>query len=207
MENPDNPSYYSYYNLILCRYNELGLKSPKVRTRMEYRLIEHIKAICRREKLSLQSALQLGGQLIFFFPKDKISEAITVFRYIIGLYSISPGFSSPHDLEVLSRNILNFANCYFQSGDSIAVQSKTLQPFPLKSMDLDRKLGGEIIDAFEEQMKSLRVDLTNPDKTLFVEVQERELIFIRKKFPPFGGATQSNPINQCWPISLVIPAV
>ena len=39
------------YNMIIARYVEIGLKSRKVRNRMEQRLLKHIQAILSRESV------------------------------------------------------------------------------------------------------------------------------------------------------------
>ena len=88
-----NSSVMQFYNIIIGRYNELSLKSKKVRARMEYSLLDHINKVCKREGLNLISSYRRFGRLIFHFESEQIPKALEVFQHIIGLHSFSPGFS------------------------------------------------------------------------------------------------------------------
>ena len=98
------------YRVLLCRYNEIGLKSLPYQKKLLTFLVEDIKKICLREDLTLQSVLTLSGRLIFFFPSDEIPKAITVFRRIIGVQSISPALSVERKYEKLKHP--NMLRCF-----------------------------------------------------------------------------------------------
>ena len=103
--NNKNLAEMQFYDLIIGRYNELGLKSKKVRSRMEYSLLKHISKICIREGLLLVSSYRRSGRLIFHFKTEQIPKAIEVFRHIIG-------FILFHLVFQLNQNSFKLLNLY-----------------------------------------------------------------------------------------------
>ncbi len=96
------------YRVLVCKYNELGLKSLNYQAKLLTRLAETIKKICIRENIKLQSILTTSGRILCFFPTQEIKKACEVFRYIIGIKSFAPAISSPRKINVLAQNISQY---------------------------------------------------------------------------------------------------
>ncbi len=187
-----NVSVMQFYNIIIGRYNELGLKSKKVRARMEYSLLDHISKVCKREGLNLISSYRRFGRLIFHFQNEQIPIALEVFKHIIGLHSFSPGFSVEPNFEIIQDSVLKLASFYIENNDTFAVRASRIKPFPKTSIEIEREIGGSVFDDFSANGKSLTVDLSNPKKTIYIEVREKNAYIYTEKIPTIWGG---NPIE------------
>jgi len=187
-----NASVMQFYNIIIGRYNELGLKSKKVRARMEYSLLDHINKVCKREGLDLISSFRRFGRLIFHFQNEQIPKALEVFKHIIGLHSFSPGFSVEPNFEIIQDSVLKLASFYIENNDTFAVRASRIKPFPKTSIEIEREIGGSVYEDFSANGKSLIVDLSNPKKTIYIEVREKYAYIYTEKVPTIWGG---NPIE------------
>ena len=192
MNSMKNASVMQFYNIIIGRYNELGLKSKKVRARMEYSLLDHISKVCKREGLNLIFSYRRFGRLIFHFQTEQIPKALGVFKHIIGLHSFSPGFSVEPNFEIIQDSVLKLASFYIENNDTFAVRASRVKGFPKTSIEIEREIGGSVYEDFSANGKSLIVDLSNPKKTIYIEVREKHAYIYTEKIPTIWGG---NPIE------------
>ncbi len=180
------------YTLIIARYVEIGLKSRKVRNRMERRLLQHILSVCDRENLVVHSSLRRWGRLEFEFQASDIPHALLVFRNIIGVHSYSPVMKISAEYPKIQQSTVDFANIYLKSGDGYAVRVKRFKTYFKTSIEMERELGSLIYVSFEQKNAPLHVDLTNPDKTIHLEIKEKfSYLFGEIFYTAWGG----NPIE------------
>ncbi len=161
------------YRVILCRYNEISLKSLPYQNKMFNVLIESIKKICIREHLHLQSALNLKGRLVFFFPNDQISAAVIVFRYIIGIQSISPAISVNRKYEVLKRDFLKYASNFLNDGDSFSIALKITVSYSFSVSKLKKEFYQMIKQHFGEKGIKISIKKKNPTFKFKIEIREK----------------------------------
>lgn len=181
------------YTTIIARYVEIGLKSRKVRSRMERRLLLYIQNICERENLTVLSATRNWGRLIFEFLPNEMAIALRVFQTLIGLHSYSPVLKIPIEFEAIKQESLKFSEQYLHENDSYAVRVKRFKSYFKNSLEIEREIGGLIMDHFTQEGKSLRVDLENPEKTIYLEIKEEySYIFGEIFYTAWGG----NPIEN-----------
>ncbi|MHA1619047.1 MAG: THUMP domain-containing protein [Promethearchaeota archaeon] len=180
------------YTLIIARYVEIGLKSRKVRNRMERRLLKHILSVCDRENLEVSSSLRRWGRLEFEFQASDIPHALVVFRNIIGVHSYSPVMKISADYPEIQQSTVDFAKKYLKSGDGFAVRVKRFKTYFKTSIEMERELGSLIYVSFEQKNSPLHVDLTSPDKTIHLEIKEKfSYLFGEIFYTAWGG----NPIE------------
>ena len=79
------------YDLIIARYGEIGLKSPKIRSRFERKLVENIKA-------TFECEVERNQGRIYIFPKD-FEEGIEKLNRVFGVVSYSPATSTKTTYE------------------------------------------------------------------------------------------------------------
>ncbi len=84
------------YSLIIARYGELGLKSPKVRGRFERKLSSNIKAAFNCE-------IDINQARIFIFPEN-FDEALSKLHKIFGIVSFSPAISTYSNFDDIEKN-------------------------------------------------------------------------------------------------------
>jgi len=176
------------YRVLLCRYNEIGLKSLPYQKKLLTFLVEDIKKICLREDLTLQSVLTLSGRLIFFFPSDEIPKAITVFRHIIGVQSISPALSVERKYEKLKHKFILYALSLLKDGDSFKINFKTAVSYAMKESDLKKDLSHEIMKRMKQSGHRVKVVQKNPQYQFSIEIREKGVYIYAFSIPTlFAG--------------------
>ena len=161
------------YRVLLCRYNEIGLKSAPYQKKLLTILVDDIKKICLREDLTLQSVLTLSGRLIFFFPSDEIPKAITVFRHIIGVQSISPALSVERKYEKLKQKFILYALSLLKDGDTFKINFKTAVSYVVKESDLKSDFSHDIITRMNQSGYHVKVVQKNPKYQFSIEIREK----------------------------------
>ena len=74
------------HDLIIARYGEIGLKSPKIRSRFEKKLVKNIKA-------TFECEVDRNQGRIYIFPED-FEEGIKKLNRVFGVVSYSPATST-----------------------------------------------------------------------------------------------------------------
>ena len=75
------------HDVIIARYGEIGLKSPKIRSRFERKLVKNIKA-------TFECEVERNQGRIYIFPQD-FDEGIEKLNRVFGVVSYSPATSKP----------------------------------------------------------------------------------------------------------------
>lgn len=176
------------YRVILCRYNEIGLKSAPYQKKLLTFLVDSIKKICSREDLTLQSVLTLSGRLIFFFPSSEIPKAITVFRHAIGIQSISPALSVERKYEKLKRKFILYALSLLKDGDSFKIKFKTSVSYAVKESDLKKEFSNEIVNRMNQSGYHVKISQKNPKYQFSIEIREKGVYLYAFSIPTlFAG--------------------
>jgi len=176
------------YRVLLCRYNEIGLKSAPYQKKLLSFLVDSVKKICLREDLTLQSALTLSGRLIFFFPSNEIPKAITVFRHIIGVQSISPALSVERKYDKLKQKFILYALSLLKDGDSFKIKFKTAVSYAVKESDLKKEFSNEIVKRMNQSGHHVKVTQKNPKYQFSIEIREKGVYIYAFSIPTlFAG--------------------
>ncbi len=193
--------------LYLIRYGELGLKSQKVRSRFERTLRENI--ISRFIKASKECRVEYDRGRIFLWADD---EPFTekVLAHTFGIVSFSKAEETTSDQELIFQLAIDTARPFFKENMSFCIRARRNGQHPYTSMELARDTGSAVFLAYEHL--NPKVNLTNPDFELFIEVrQNRSFVYTEKIQGPGGmplgtqGRTlgiveKQQDIAACWPI-------
>jgi len=177
------------FDKILCRYGEITLKGPYTRRFFENTLISNITKGLRSEKIEFEIKTEPGR---LFVKTKKIDDSCEILKKIFGLTSISPvkEVIVKGDIEKLTREGVKFATNFIKKGDKFAVRAKRTGNDSFTSQMIERKIGADIIKKIGST-----VDLTNPDKTVYVEVRQNKAYFFKERIKCPGGlpiGTQGN---------------
>jgi len=176
------------YRVLLCRYNEIGLKSAPYQKKLLSFLVDSVKKICLREDLTLQSALTLSGRLIFFFPSNQIPKAITVFQHIIGIQSISPALSVERKYEKLKQKFILYALSLLKDGDSFKINFKTAVSYAVKESDLKKEFSHDIIKRMNQSGYHVFVSQKHSKYQFSIEIREKGVYIYAFSIPTlFAG--------------------
>ncbi len=159
--------------LYLVRYSEIFLKSEWVRKRWEDRLIKNIRRVLdcriRRER----------GRIWVITEDPKAKEKL---KKIFGIVS----FSECHHcrLEELDRFVVEFCRMIgIEKAKTFAVRVKRVGTHDFTSQQKAAELGAVILRNFPH----LKVDLDNPEVTIYVEIRGEDCYLFSEIVRGVGG--------------------
>ncbi len=106
---------------------------------------------------------------------DRLTEEI---KKVFGIVYISEVFKCEKSLEDISKTSKELIKYYEKEKDlTFKVESKrTDKSFPLTSPELNAKIGADIL----KEYNNLKVDIHNPDFTVFIDVKSSAYIYIKR---------------------------
>ena len=167
------------YNLIIARYGEIGLKSQKIRSRFERRLVKNIKA-------TFDCEVDRNQGRIFIFPKD-FEEGLEKLNRVFGVVSYSPAISTYANYTDIDETLGNYVDELIAEGildenTKFAIRCRRVGTHEFSSQEMAAHCGGVV------RKKILApVDLTNPDLTIFVEIRDDDAFIYHEKIEGPGG--------------------
>jgi thiamine biosynthesis protein ThiI len=167
------------YEVIIVRYGEIGVKSPKVRRRFENKLISNIKS-----KLSCKIEINQGR--IFLFPEN-FEEANSALSKVIGVVSYSPAVSTETDFSSIEETLNKYVDDLvseglFDKSKMFAVRGRRIGKHEFTSQEMAGFCGSVII-----KKTGAPVNLSKPDFEFFVEVRENKTYIFHEKIQGLGG--------------------
>ncbi|NLJ95275.1 MAG: tRNA 4-thiouridine(8) synthase ThiI, partial [Clostridiaceae bacterium] len=163
-----------YQELILIRLGEVALKGLN-RNKFINRLINNInyrlRDLGKYKIYQDQSRIYLENRknVTEAFPTNEILKRI---KDVFGYVSASPVRRFVADEVVLFEQVEKYATELFAQLDSFTFKLETKRinkKFPLRSYDVSSKLGALVLEKFPNTAK---VDVHNPDYTLYVEIRD-----------------------------------
>ena len=167
------------YDLIIVRYGEIGVKSPKVRRRFENKLISNIKK-------KLDCKIEINQGRIFLFPKN-FEEANAALSKAIGVVSYSPAVSTETDFDSIEETLNKYVDDLILEGlfdktKSFAVRGRRVGTHEFSSQEMAGFCGSVIV-----KKTGAPVNLSKPDFKFFVEVRENKTYIFHEKIQGIGG--------------------
>lgn len=163
--------------VVLLRYGEIHLKG-KNRGFFDNQLIKNIESATKKidEKSKIS---KVGGRyLISEFDNENLEAIVSACTKVFGLVSLSIATkveSTPEKIEEVLNKLLEEGEFDLEFSNSFKVDVKRAnKKFPIQSTEFERQLGGVVLDKFP----NLKVNLTNPEKTIFVDIRENGNTFI-----------------------------
>ena len=176
------------YNLVLIRYGEVWLKSQKVKIRMLKDLMSNLKNMLLQKGIPFYK-YQLSrdsSRIFFFFDNKDIFRALEVIQKTFGIHSFSPALRTSNRIENIIERVIEVAKEILNKNDSFALRVKRSGKHEYSSLDVARIVGQKIIEHFAEY--NLKVDLSNPNKKIFIEIRDDfSYIFTHIFETPWGG--------------------
>ena len=149
------------HDLIIARYGEIGLKSPKIRSRFERKLVKNIKATFDCDVVRNQGR-------IYIFPND-FDEGIEKLNRVFGVVSYSPATSTHANYDEIDETLAQYTKDLMTEGildenTKFAIKCRRVGKHDFTSQEMAAHCGGIV-----RNVVLAPVDLTNPDLTIFVE--------------------------------------
>ena len=167
------------YNLIIARYGEVGLKSSKVRSRFEKKLVKNIKA-------AIDCEVDRNQGRIYIFPQV-FDDAIKNLNRVFGIVSYSPAISTYTDFDDIDKTLGDYvekliSENILDENTKFAIRCRRVGDHDFSSQEMAAYCGGVV-----RKRILAPVDLTNPDLTIFIEVRGEDTFIYHEKIPGPGG--------------------
>ncbi len=169
--------------IILIKNGELALKGLN-RCNFEDILIKNIR---RRLKTLGEVTIKKAQSAIYIEPKEEtfdFEEALNRVKLIFGIAGFSRALVCEKDMDDILLKAPEYLKSTLESVKTFKVETKRADKrFPLKSPEISRELGGMILSKYHH----LKVDVHNPDVTVFVEIRDTNAYVHAEQIQGAGG--------------------
>lgn len=178
------------FKAFLIKYAEIGIKG-KNRYLFEEALAQQIKYALKRCEGEFKITRTQGRIYVDALSEFDFDETVDELKTVFGVSGICPVVHVEDEgFEKLSEAIVKYMDdVYPDKNITFKVQARRARKnYPLNSMELNREIGGAVLDAFPE----IRVDVHKPDVLLNVEIREKIYIYSEVIPGPGGMPVGSN---------------
>jgi thiamine biosynthesis protein ThiI len=158
--------------LYLLRYSEIGLKSPPVRSRWEKVLVANLRTALPGCKVRrTRGRIWLDGPV----DEEKLGR-------VFGIVSFSP--CQRCSLEDLDSFVLDYSErAGLKDAKTFALRLRRVGNHPFTSQEMTVELADLILERFPH----LKVDLEEPEATVYVEIRDDDCYLFREVIKGAGG--------------------
>lgn len=172
------------FDVVIVRYGELALKSNSVRNWYEKTLVSNIEAMLHQYKVSFSKIEREWGR-IFIHSSD--IEAPMVAAKVFGVVSTSPAMTTDGSIEAAAKLCTVMAQNFISEGESFAIRTKRTGNHDFSSHELGMKCGDAVWSMLESNGITPKVDLSDPDKEIFVEMRQKYAYVFTRHLQGVGG--------------------
>ncbi|VVB88984.1 tRNA (guanine(6)-N2)-methyltransferase [uncultured archaeon] len=158
MKNPE---------IILVRYDELALKSKRVRAMYEAVLVRNLKAMLHADGSTYTEITREMGRIFIHSDDPRALQSATK---VFGVVSASPAYTCEATLESAAPLCKELDGIIIRDGQSFAIRARRAGNHNFTSRDVAVACGDA---ACLSGAKNVRVDLEKPDVEIFVEIRQK----------------------------------
>lgn len=179
MQNMTESAIPSFMDSVLIRYHEIALKKGN---RQYFTELLKRNVLAAVKDLGAKEIRSLPARLLLTF-RNHVDPALTVERIgrVFGVANFSVVERTTRDIDALRSRILESINEVHFASFRVETQRGD-KTFPLTSPEINRQLGAAV-----KEKSGARVDLTNPELTVTVEILPRDAFFGFHKIAGPGG--------------------
>lgn len=171
-------------DVIIVRYGELALKSQGVRNWYERVLVTNIAAMLDSRGIEYSRIRREWGRI---FIETTDARAAGAAADVFGVVSTSPAVTAEPVLESAAGVCAALGLRLIREGDSFAIRARRSGNHPFSSAEIGKTCGDAVWNALEKEGKKPRVDLSSPDKEIFVEMRQKLAYVYLETVPGVGG--------------------
>ena len=168
------------YNNISMSLGEIVLKGRN-RGYFENKLNQSLKRVIDDKEIKIYR----DRGKVFLDIDDNIDKMVRKISKVFGIVVVSPCVKIESDLEGIKNTVVEYVNFKKESRNikTFKIKAKRAdKTFPVKSMDLNNILGGEVLKNVED----IKVDVHNPDLIVNVDIRSKTYIY-SEKYQGGGG--------------------
>ncbi|MDP2218163.1 MAG: tRNA uracil 4-sulfurtransferase ThiI [Methanolobus sp.] len=171
-------------DVVIVRYGELALKSSSVRNWYEKTLMSNIEAMLRQYGVSYSGISREWGR-VFIHGTDLNTSRIVA--DVFGVVSTSPARTTEASIEAASKMCAEIADGFILEGESFAIRTRRTGNHDFSSQELGIKCGDAVWTMLESKGTTPSVDLSNPDREIFVEMRQKHAYVFTQHVHGVGG--------------------
>ena len=178
------------YSSFLIKYTEIAIKG-KNRYIFEDALVARIKGALKKVEGNFTVSKNQGRIYVDVDGEYDFDEAVEALQCVFGISGICPVVKVEDEgYEKLCEDVIAYIKeAYPEENQTFKVNARRARKnYPIESMELNRRLGGVILDNFE----NMKVDVHNPEIMLTVEIREHIYIYSRVIPGPGGMPVGTN---------------
>ncbi|NJF24305.1 tRNA uracil 4-sulfurtransferase ThiI [Thermococcus sp. Bubb.Bath] len=173
------------FNVLLIRYGEIGTKSRQTRRWFENLLMNNIREALVSEGIEFKKVEAKHGRVLV--RTNKAGEAAEVLTRVFGIVSLSPAMEVDAEMEKINRTALKLfrkkkRELGLEKPRFRVTARRITKEFPLKSPEVQAKVGGYIFENEESE-----VNLHEYDIEVGVELMEGKAYVFVDKVKGWGG--------------------
>jgi thiamine biosynthesis protein ThiI len=159
------------FDTVIVRFGgEIGIKAPFTRKQYERRLNINIRASLKHHHVPYSTLSRIPGRL--YIRTNQAEETAQKLAKVFGISSLSPAFTTTSDLDEILDASARLASKCFKQQESFAVRCHRVGKHPYTSQEICAKVGEHILSSL--QKLDLTVNLTNPKRTLQLEIRDKQ---------------------------------
>lgn len=165
--------------MYIVRYSEIGLKGTKARDRMEQLLVRNIRK--GLASVGIEAEIKRGFGRIYLSDENPEDGVPQVLSRVMGIKNFSRAISYKFNSlqDIVCRSVAIWADRV--EGKSFAVRARRTGEHNFSSRDIMNAVGEGLLQFSE------KVDLENPDVTVYIEVRNNMVYFFTELLPGPGG--------------------
>jgi thiamine biosynthesis protein ThiI len=167
-------------NVVMIRFGELFLKSSPVMRHFIQILIRNIGKALESENLEYRFELHRGRLLIHGGDPKRIAA---VARRVFGIVDVAVCALIRNDMDEIEDQAISMAGPNLLAGTSFAVRARRQGVPGITSQEIAARIGAAIC----REYPGAKVDLSNPDYELFIEMREFGALLYDNLLPAPGG--------------------
>jgi len=167
------------FDTILIRYGEIALKSKQTQRRFLRQLIKNIKAALRGDFVDCLDIRKERGRL---FIETNDSKALDALTKVFGIVSVSPVVSCPPTIEDAVELSVSLSKKLIKKKNTFAIRCRRAGIHDFTSRDAANAIGAAV-----QKATASKVNLTSPDKELFVEIRQSRAYVFKEILQGPGG--------------------
>jgi thiamine biosynthesis protein ThiI len=169
---------------VIVRFSgETGVKSEWTKRVYQKQLIENIKFTLKTQNLQPAQLSRTRGRIYIKTPQA--AETAMALTRVFGISSLSPAKQSTAQQADITQTALQAAEEAIGENTTFAVRCHRVGTHPYTSQDICRMLGEQILENL--QQRNPKVNLTNPQATVTVEIRDQEAYTYTQTIPASGG--------------------
>jgi len=173
------------YDTVIIHFSgEIWLKKLWTRKYYEKRLARNLKKTLKHYSIPYSELVRRHSR--FYLKTSSAIDAADKLARVFGISSVSPAVETSSKLEDVIEKSLFVAGIVLKKGNSFAVRCKRVGNQGYSSSDVRKLLGQRVLDKFGKKL-DLRVDLSNPDVVLGVEIRDNQAFVYSQTVMAVGG--------------------